>query len=40
MGESKVQHGDYSYFYWTIPLKTAKRVSLQNSHHKKKIVTM
>ena len=40
MGESNVQHGDYSYFYWTIYLKDAKGVSLQNSHHEKKIVTI
>ena len=40
MGESTVQRGDYSYFYWTISLKAAKKVSLQNSHHEKKIVTM
>ena len=40
MGGSTVQHGDYSYFYWTISLKAAKKVSLQNSHHEKKNVTM
>ena len=36
----KVLHGDYSYQLCVSYLKVVKRVNLQSSHHKKKIVTL